>query len=499
MTLLDGRYEVFKQLSAGGFGITYLAKDLRRPGQPQCVVKQLRPQREFSPDEWQVALRLFDQEAEILERLGRHDQIPLLLAHFEENGRFYIVQDFIQGRTLRDELQVARRLTEKDVITLLLQGLTVLSYVHQQGVIHRDIKPENLIRRHDGTICLIDFGIVKEFSAQHLGRTVVQTDSKQVSTTVSIGTYGYVASEQGRGKPLPASDIYALGMVAIEALTGQSPKNFDIDPATAEVVWQPGVKVSTALANVLTKMVHQHYSRRYISCEVVIKDLEDAFQPISPAFSASKTVIASPKAPPQSESISHPQRRPFWPKFIQLGGIAGGGLVLLMLGSRFFSPPVVPEAIEPQPVASVTISEPEPISLTTPEALPSSASATSNETRSSSPSMNRELLPTSSPTLSVPQAQELDEFLWLSHRYVSEADLAGKTAWQLDLMRNSIFARHGRLFKSSELQNYFNQQSWYQPIYMPDDFPNELISPVEAKNAEFILEFQSRNGLRYTP
>jgi serine/threonine protein kinase len=183
--LIDGRYEVIKPLSAGGFGVTFLAKDLRRPGQPRCVVKQLRPQREFSADGWQAARRLFDQEAEILERLGRHDQIPLLLAHLEENGNFYIVQDFIEGRTLRDELHSVKRLSEQEVMTLLCQGLTVLSYVHQQGVIHRDIKPENMIRRQDGVLCLIDFGIVKEFSAQNLSSRMASPQAGLASTTVS--------------------------------------------------------------------------------------------------------------------------------------------------------------------------------------------------------------------------------------------------------------------------------------------------------------------------
>jgi serine/threonine protein kinase len=101
MTTLDGRYEISRKLSSGGFGLTYLAKDLRRPGNPHCVVKQLRPQREFTQDDWQMARRLFDKEATTLEQLGRHDQIPLLLAHLEEKGQFYIVQDFIAGHTLQ--------------------------------------------------------------------------------------------------------------------------------------------------------------------------------------------------------------------------------------------------------------------------------------------------------------------------------------------------------------------------------------------------------------
>jgi len=301
--IIDGRYEVIKPLSSGGFGITHLAKDLRRPGQPRCVVKQLRPQRKFSADGWQVARRLFDQEAAILERLGRHDQIPLLLAHLEENGNFYIVQDFIEGRTLRDELQSVKRLPENEVITLLHQGLTVLSYVHQQGVIHRDIKPENLIRRQDGVLCLIDFGIVKEFSAQQLGY-MAQQPSRLVASTVGIGTPWYMPFEQERGKPCPASDIYALGIVAIEALTGCDPTDLDFDPNTLDVVWRKGVKVSDALASVLDKMVCGHYSRRHATGAEALKSLENALT------LAVTTAMASPKPPkPPAETQPNAQRQ----------------------------------------------------------------------------------------------------------------------------------------------------------------------------------------------
>jgi formylglycine-generating enzyme required for sulfatase activity len=175
-----------------------------------------------------------------------------------------------------------KRLPETDVVTLLRQGLTVLSYVHQQGVIHRDIKPENLIRRQDGVLCLIDFGIVKEFSAQQLGATAAQPQTRLVQTTVGIGTQGYTPLEQSRGKPLPASDVYALGMVAIEALTGKFPLDLDTDPATGEVIWQPGVKVSKALAELLTQMVRHHYSRRYPTASEALNALENLEQ-ASPA------------------------------------------------------------------------------------------------------------------------------------------------------------------------------------------------------------------------
>ncbi len=322
--IIDGRYEVIQALSEGGFGITFLAKDLRRPGQPRCVVKQLKPERKFSAETWKVARRLFDQEAEILERLGRHDQIPLLLAHLEENGNFYIVQDLIEGRTFRDELLATRRLPEKEVITLLRQGLTVLSYVHQQGVIHRDIKPENMIRRRDGVLCLIDFGIVKEFSAQNLSR-MASPQARLVSTTISIGTPGYISQEQTNGNPFPASDVYALGKVAIEALTGKFPTELDTDPVTAELVWQTGLQISPALAKVLTKMVRHHHSNRYANGKEALQALEAALAPPAP------TVVVSPKAP---EPKPQPQPQPKKQGWLQ----------------ALFSPAYVPEtAPQPQP------------------------------------------------------------------------------------------------------------------------------------------------------
>ncbi len=257
MTKLAGRYQLLEKIGEGGFGITYLAIDHHHPSHRKCVVKQLQPQHRFSADQVSKVRQFFKQEAVTLERLGKHFQIPQLLAYFEENGDFFIVQEWVDGQTLRQKLEKHNVLREEDVISLLEQGLEVLSFVHQQGVIHRDIKPENLIIRPDGALYLIDFDAVKEFSATRLA------SNPQVTTTVCIGTLGYMPDEQQRGQPRPASDIYALGMVAIEALTGQNPSTLDTDPNTGEVIWRKQGVVNSALAGVLDKMVRHHYSRRY--------------------------------------------------------------------------------------------------------------------------------------------------------------------------------------------------------------------------------------------
>ena len=169
---LDGRYEILKPLGTGGFGKTYLARDLRIPGTPYCVVKQLHCVSQKSDDK-QLARELFQREAESLAKLGHHNQIPRLLAYFTENDEFYLVEDFIDGRSLEDEINPGQPWPEAAVMQLMKDVLEVLAFVHQQGVIHRDIKPGNLIRRHsDGKIVLIDFGAIKQIeqvSPQHTG------------------------------------------------------------------------------------------------------------------------------------------------------------------------------------------------------------------------------------------------------------------------------------------------------------------------------------------
>ncbi len=266
-TILRGRYKITKLLGRGGFGETYLAEDGDRPGNPICVVKQLQPISN-SPNVLKAAQRLFNNEAEILYKLGNHEQIPQLLAHFEENNQFYLVQEFIDGHDLSEEITPNRRWTEEQVIAFLKDVLIVLQFVHEQNVIHRDIKPSNLIRRRrDGKIFLIDFGVVKEIQ--------LPTTQNNTYSTISVGTPGYVANEQLGGKPRVSSDIYALGITAIQALTRLYPEQIAENTQTGEILWRQNAQVSDRLAGILDLMVKSHFRDRYQSVEEVLNDLQN--------------------------------------------------------------------------------------------------------------------------------------------------------------------------------------------------------------------------------
>nr|WP_242038928.1 CHASE2 domain-containing serine/threonine-protein kinase [Anabaena lutea] len=265
--VLGGRYKISKILGAGGFGRTYLAADTQRPGNPICVVKQLMPARNDTKF-LQIARRLFNTEAEILEVLGKHRQIPELFAYFEDNQEFYLVQEYITGHTLNAELPPEQGVkSEAFVIAMLKEILEILVFIHQRRVIHRDIKPTNIIRcTEDNRLVLIDFGAVKLIQPRQAEETEL--------ATVAIGTRGYSPPEQFAGHPRLCSDIYALGMIGIQAITGIPPQELQPNPDTGNIMWQSTVTVSTELATILDKMVCYHFSDRYQSATAVLQDLK---------------------------------------------------------------------------------------------------------------------------------------------------------------------------------------------------------------------------------
>jgi tetratricopeptide (TPR) repeat protein len=264
--LLGGRYQIIRRLGGGGFGQTFLAEDQHLPGRPFCVVKHLQPKANH-PEALTASQRLFEAEATVLHELGHHSQIPRLTAHFQEAQEFYLVQEFIQGTVLSQELKQRRLISELEVLDFLLEVMTLLEFVHQHQVIHRDIKPANLIRRQvDGKIVLIDFGAVKQLvTPTWLPETPM--------LTVAVGSSGYSPPEQLAGKACFASDLYAVGMIAIQALTGILPKQLPSDPDTHEVKWRDRVSVNPALAEVIDRMVRYDFRQRYQSASAVLTDL----------------------------------------------------------------------------------------------------------------------------------------------------------------------------------------------------------------------------------
>ncbi len=311
--LLAGRYTVHKRLGAGGFGRTYLAQDTQRPGHPICVVKQLHLHIEDRPDLFEKARELFNLEAETLERLGKHDQIPQLLAYFEEKGQFYLVQEFIEGAPLSHAVQ-SHRFTEASAIELLKDLLNVLAFVHNHHFIHRDVKPDNIIcRASDNKPVLIDFGAGKQLQADVVGED---------AHSVAIGTLGYIAPEQMMGSPRLNSDLYALGMVIVECLSGISPSELQSDPATGEVNWREHTTVSEALAEVLDGLLRTQYSQRFQSATEVLDALESRLSP---------TVIAE-EVPTWRQTLATLSR----PSSLAMVGAGIIGLGSLAFGASWF-------------------------------------------------------------------------------------------------------------------------------------------------------------------
>jgi len=222
------------------------------------VVKHLHPKLK-GHKALETAKRLFNREAEALYQLGTHDQIPKLFAHFEEQHEFYLVQEFIEGTLLTQTLKTTEPYSERAVVALLQDVLETLEFVHQQGVIHRDIKPSNLIRRgSDDKIVLIDFGAVKQ-----IGVMQEFDDDSTSMVTVAVGSLGYMPNEQLAGKPRFSSDIYALGMIGIRALTGLLPSQLPDDPRTGELCWSDRAEASPELIAVLDQMVRYDFRQRY--------------------------------------------------------------------------------------------------------------------------------------------------------------------------------------------------------------------------------------------
>jgi serine/threonine-protein kinase len=257
-------------LGKGGFGATFAAADIGLPGTPICVVKQLRPATD-DPNIFRMAKELFEREAQTLGKVGDHPQVPRLLDYFEDEQQFYLVQEYVKGHNLHQEVKKNGPFTEGSVKQFLSELMPVLSYIHSQKVIHRDIKPANLIRRQtDQKLVLIDFGAVKNEVNTILA---ANTSAQTALTAFAVGTAGFAPPEQMAMRPVYASDIYAVGVTCIYLLTGRTPKDIECNHQTGEMDWERYVTVSESLATVLKNMLELSVRHRYKSAQQVLDAL----------------------------------------------------------------------------------------------------------------------------------------------------------------------------------------------------------------------------------
>ena len=290
--LLDDRYRPIKFLGEGGFGRTFQAIDEKRLNTP-CVIKQFLPQQAGSAA-LQKATELFQQEAKRLQELGKHPQIPDLEAFFPQDGRLYLVQDFIDGQNLLEEFKNQGKLKEPQIRIILTELLPVLQFIHDNQVIHRDIKPENIIRSKTGQLFLIDFGVSKETSGTILTRVGTIT-----------GTPGYAPPEQFRGMVYHSSDLYSLAVTCVRLLTGhfQEADGADklFDTRKMQWQWQKYVSLSQELTTVLETMLQDIPTRRYDSAAEVLAALANQKTRVIP------TATNPPKPPANINVNINPQ------------------------------------------------------------------------------------------------------------------------------------------------------------------------------------------------
>lgn len=268
--LFQDRYQILQVLGRGGFGVTFLGRNVVIPGAPLCVIKQLCLPEGSPADALERAKTRFRKEAKILSLLGHHSQIPLLLDYFVMDEEFYLVQEFIKGYTLSKVVKRYGVQPEEFVTRTLKSLLPVLSYIHARGVIHRDIKPQNIIlAADDGRLVLIDFGSVKE--EFHLN-----DDATSCSLTQHfIGTLGFSPPEQFSLKTVYASDIYSLGMTCLFLITGYKPLDLQDETNKKIIKWRDKADISPQFANILEKMVDYDLDKRYNSASEVLEDLEN--------------------------------------------------------------------------------------------------------------------------------------------------------------------------------------------------------------------------------
>jgi eukaryotic-like serine/threonine-protein kinase len=320
--VVGGRYAITQYLEGDDLIETYLADNLRRQYQSPCLIKIIELPNAHGYSKVKIERR-FAEELSILERLGYHEQIPQLWDHFEENDEFYLVQAYVSGESL------ARKIEQQDlsllqIIQILTSTLVVLGFIHQNRIIHRNLKPSTLLIRHeDQQVMPMDFGILRDIKI--LSHTNLDFNSNS-------DRENYWSPEQIAGRPTLSSDLYALGMTVIEALTKTKPSKLQRERKTGKLLWQQNINLDRRIVKIIDKMIDLDLGKRYQSAEEVLNDLQKI------------NVVAYSRArQPVKASISKVNRSKFYQSPLSqiapfIVGLVG---IIFLLGSIEFAFPTL--------------------------------------------------------------------------------------------------------------------------------------------------------------
>jgi serine/threonine protein kinase len=311
--MLADRYLPIRLLGRGGFGAAFLACDRYIPETEECVVKQFLPSSNLTPEQLLMAQRLFRREGLVLKKLGTHAQIPDLKAFFpltvqsripgETEQLFYLVQEFVDGSTLEEEMERQGTFSEADIRHLLEQILPVLQFVHDNGSIHRDIKPSNIIRRRDGLLYLLDFGAVKQV-------TVGVPGSAGNRAGTGIYSMGFAPPEQmQREEVYPSTDLYALAVTCVMLLTQKQPRDL-YDAYNNTWSWRNYTQVSDRLEAILNRMLKANPSDRFQSATEVLGALQPPLVPPNRHTAPSPPPVPVPVPAPAPVPVPAPSPIP---------------------------------------------------------------------------------------------------------------------------------------------------------------------------------------------
>ncbi len=319
--LLDGRYELLECIGSGGMAVVYKAMDNRL--HRQVAVKIMR--QEFADNE--KFRQRFQTESHAIAKLNHPNVVNVFDVSHSDNVE-YIVMELVNGQTLKQYMRSKKHLGVRETLNFSIQIARALSHAHSKGIVHRDIKPQNILLLEDGTIKVADFGIAD-----------LQSELPNVENE-AIGSVHYISPEQARGLPVDGrSDVYSLGIVMYEMLSGQLPFDGDDDrdialkhlSAVPKSLQEIDSKIPAGLSRIIMKAMEPQLEERYQSADALVEDLESFRKTISGSFELADGNVVPVGTAGEMSRESYLRRRRRSKRVSMLSGIFGVMAFIIIL------------------------------------------------------------------------------------------------------------------------------------------------------------------------